>query len=172
MTGATEVEIGDPRALGQFALALDDGFRVVFRRADGTGPLAAFWIASALVVAITLSALLQEPEFSPVAWGLAALMDFAAIYVFHALRKGLSKGGLIVDGAERRVFLPQGAEMSFDDLREVVVVLDGAKGELILVHGTGAIAFGPRPLDEVRIAAAAVARVGEIPSREEGAAVS
>lgn len=170
MTGTADIETVDPRALGQFALALDDGFRVVFRRADGTGPLAAFWIASALVVAITLAALLGEPEFSPVAWGIAGLMDFAAIYVFHALRKGLSRGGLIVDGAERRVFLPQGAEMSFDDLREVVVVVDGAKGELILVHGTGAIAFGPRPLEEVRTAAAAVARVGEIPSREEGRA--
>lgn len=169
MTVATEVEVMKPRALGHFALALDDGFRVVFRRADGALPLAAFFIASAIVVAITLSALLDEPEFSPVAWGLAGLMDFAAIYVFHALRKGLSRGGLIIDGAEKRIFLPQGAEMTFDGLREVVVTVDGNRGELHLVHDGGSIAFGPRPLAEVRTAAAAVARVGEIPSREAGA---
>lgn len=158
-----------PSSFGRFAFAEDEGFRVVFRRADGTPALVAFWLATLAVLGVTLAALLREPEFNGLAWGIAGLIDFTAIYVFHALRKGASRGGLIVDGAERRVFLPQGAELTFERLRCVGVRALGERAELVLVHDAGEIAFGPRPAAEVELAATAVSRVAEVPLVAAGA---
>lgn len=157
-----EIELIRPPR-GRFAFADDEGFRVVFRRADGTRAAVLAWVATALVAGITLATLLQEPAFNAIAWMIAGLVDFAAIYAIHAVRKGLAKGGIDVDGAERRVFLPQGAELGFDHLRCVSVRPAGAQAELVLVHAGGEIRFGTRPAAEVEVAAQAVARVAEVP---------
>lgn len=148
---------------GRFALVEDEGFRVVFRRADVGAANAAALGAAALVVGLTLLALLREPEFNALAWMIAGLCDFAALYVIHALRTGLATGGISVDGAERRVFLPRGAELAFERLRHVAIEPHGAEAELVLFHDGGAIRFGRRPAAEVAVAARAVARVAEVP---------
>lgn len=153
-----------PPLRGRFAFDADEGFRVVFRRADRGSANALAWGATLLVVGATLASLLADEGAGAIAWMIAGLVDFAAIYVIFALRAGLSKGGVSVDGAERRVFLPEGAELAFERLRCVSVRQAGAgRAELVLVHDAGALAFGPRPADEVEQAAPAVARVAEIP---------
>ncbi|WP_373045499.1 hypothetical protein [Vulgatibacter sp.] len=158
---------------GRFALAEDEGFRVVFRRADGALAAGLAWAATALVLGITLATLLQEGASNPVAWMIAGLVDFTLIYVAHALRRGLSRGGISVDGSERRIFLPEGAEIVFERLRCVSVRPAGARAELVVVHDTGVFGFGERPAAEVEVAAQAVARVTElarVPWADAGAA--
>jgi hypothetical protein len=152
-----------PPLRGRFAYAEDEGFRVIFRRADGALPSAIAWTATAVVLAITAASLLQEPEFNGIAWMIGGLIDFAAIYVIHALRSGLSRGGLTVDGSERRIFLPEGAEVVFERLLHISVRPAGDGAELVIFHDTGELRFGVRPAAEVEVAAQAVARVGEIP---------
>jgi hypothetical protein len=154
-----------PRKLGRFAFVADEGYRVVFRRADGALAWALFWVGTALTLGITWAVLQQEPAFSWRPWGIAGLVDFAIIYTLFAMRRGLSRGGLIVDGSERRVFLPEGAELRFEHLRAVEVEPRGGRAELTLVLDEGTIPFGPRPAAEVAQAAEALARVGEIPLR-------
>ena len=157
---------------GRFAFVEDEGFRVVFRRADGALARALAWGASVAVVAITVALLLQEAEFNRIAWMIGGLIDFAALWVIHALHRGLSKGGLSVDGAERRIFLPEGAELVFERLTHLAVRPAGASAELVIFFDGGALPFGDRPAAEVEKAARAVARVAEIPlvPWQEGAA--
>jgi len=148
---------------GRFAFAEDEGFRVVFRRADGALAAALAWGASLAVVAATVALLLQEPAFNAIAWMIGGLIDFAALWVIHALRRGLAKGGVSVDGAERRIFLPEGAELVFERLTHLSVRPAGAEAELVVFFDGGALRFGERPAAEVERAAQAVERVAEIP---------
>lgn len=148
---------------GRFAFAEDEGFRVVFRRADGAPAAVLAWTATAVVLAATVATLLQEPAFDGLAWMIAGIVDFALVYAIHAVRLGLAKGGISVDGAERRVFLPEGAELVFERLRCVSVRQAGARAELVLVHEGGELRFGERPAAEVEASAQAVARVAEVP---------
>ncbi len=156
-----EIELIKPLR-GRFAYAEDEGFRVVFRRADGALASGLAWGGTALVLAITVATLLQE-DANGIAWMIGGLIDFAAIYAMHAVRVGLSRGGISVDGAERRIFLPEGAELVFERLHAVSVRPAGAEAELVIAHDGGELRFGLRPAAEVEVAAQAVARVAEVP---------
>ncbi len=148
---------------GRYAFAADDGFRVVFRPTNRGRGFALFALASLVIIGFTLRLLLREPRFDPLAWGIAGLLDFAAIFSLHIVRRALATGRLIVDGAEARIFLSGGAEVRFDRLRSLHVVRQGAIAHLCLLHEEGMIRVGPRPVDEIERAAAAVSRIVGLP---------
>jgi len=147
---------------GRYVFEVDDGFRVVFHPAGRALPLVLFGVASILVVGFTLRLLLQEPEFNWLAWLIAALIDFTLVLAFHIARRHLSKGPLIVDGAERKILFHGGAEIAFDRLRALRVERVGDRASLSIEHEEGVVNLAPRPVAEVEIAAAAVARITEL----------
>lgn len=148
---------------GRFAFAEDEGFRVVFRRVDGLAATALAWFLAAVVVGVTLHSLLGDPGTNGIAWMIAGLVDFAALYVIFTVRRMLSTGGISVDGAERRIFLPAGAELVFERLHFVTVRPASGGSELVVFHDGGTLDFGVRPEEETARAAEMVARVAEIP---------
>ena len=152
-----------PPLRGRFAFAEDEGFRVTFRRADGAGATALAWALALAVVGVTLRSLLGDPDTNGIAWMIGGLVDFAALYVIFTVRRMVSTGGISVDGAERRIFLPAGAEMVFERLHCVTGRPAARGAELAVVHDTGTLDFGVRPEDETRRAAELVARVTELP---------
>lgn len=153
---------------GQYIFEADEGFRVVFRPASRIFTWIGFYLVAGLVVAGTLRLLLAEPEFNPLAWGIAATADFALILALNIIRKNVAKGPLSVDGAERRILFYGGREVAFKRLRELRIVRSGDRAELVIVHEEGSLHLGKRPIPETERAAAAVARITELELVEAG----
>lgn len=155
---AAEAGEARPDRGGRYAFIGDEGFRAVFRPADRARLAAGFAVASLAVVGLTLRLLLQEPSFVPLAWGIASIVDVAAIWALHIVRKNLGRGDLVVDASEKRVFLGRGAELEFHALRSLRI--DG--DTLVLVHDAGRLLVHLPP-GEVGEAAAVVSRLIELP---------
>ncbi|HEY0840558.1 MAG TPA: hypothetical protein VGD74_10270 [Vulgatibacter sp.] len=143
---------------GRYAFAGDEIFRAVFRSGDRAKLAAGFVVSSLAVVGLTLRVLLQEPSFVPLAWGIAGIVDVAAIWALHIVRKNLERGDLVVDASEKRVFLGRGAELSFHALRSLRI--DGEA--LVLDHDSGILRLRLPP-GEAREAAVVVSRLIELP---------
>lgn len=147
---------------GRWALTEDEGFRVVFRRADRGRAFAVYTVGSVVVVAGTIALLLREP-FSAGAIVAAVVVDAVLISVLRMGRRIFAPGPFIVDGSEKRFFFPGGADLEFRALQGIRVRRAGQFAELSLVLDVEELRLGPRPLAEVERAAAAVARLTGAP---------
>lgn len=147
---------------GRWALSADEGFRVIFRRADRGRAFAVFAVGTVLVVGGTLALLLGEP-FDPRAWVAALVVDAVLISVLGAARRMFTTGPFIVDGSEKRLFFPGGSDLEFRAIRGIRVRRAGPIAELSLVLDVEELRLGSRPAEEVERAAAAVARLTGAP---------
>jgi hypothetical protein len=155
------------RLPGRWALALDEGFRLVFRRVDRGRGFALFAVGSLGVLGGTLALLLPEP-FQLRAWVVAGCLDAVLIGVLAGAGRMLETGPFIVDASEKRFFLPGGSDLEFRALRAIRIQRAGPVAELSLLLDTFELRLGRRPVAEVERAAAAVARLTGV-SVEEAA---